>query len=352
MWPPREPTDEQRRALDRLRAARRPLLVGHERPDADVLGSQAALARGLAALGARPTVLNPDAAGRAFGWIEPPCGFDFQRGRRLPEHDLVVLLDLCELERTGSLAELLRASAAPRVVIDHHRRTPLDVRQNGDAGQGDAAEVHWFHDESAAATGVLVARALVALGIALDAAIAQALLVAIVSDTGSFRYDTTNAEVLALGAACVAAGASTEAVQRRLAQDRDPRFPQALGALLARVRYLDGGRVALVDEPATLGLGGIENLSDAVLDVLRSVGPVEVALHLRELADGTCRVSLRAKPPAQVHALAVRLGGGGHARAAAATLPGPFARALAQLEKELAPTLAAAPTPRPRSTAR
>jgi phosphoesterase RecJ-like protein len=347
MWPPREPTDEQRRALDRLRSARRPLLVGHERPDADVLGSQAALARGLAVLGARPTVLNPDAAGRAFGWIEPPCGFDFHRGRRLPEHDLVVLLDLCELERTGSLAELLRASAAPRLVIDHHRRT-----SPGEAERGAAAELHWFHDDSAAATGVLVARALVALGIAFDAAIAQALLVAIVSDTGSFRYDTTNAEVLALGAACVAAGASTEAVQRRFAQDRDPCFPQALGALLARVRYLDGGRVALVDEPAALGLGGIENLSDAVLDVLRSVGPVEVALHLRELADGNCRVSLRAKPPAQVHALAVRLGGGGHARAAAATLPGPFAHALARLEEELAPAPAAAPPLRSRSTAR
>lgn len=327
MWPPREPTDEQRRALDLLRAARRPLLVGHERPDADVLGSQAALARGLETLGARATVLNPDAAPRAFGWIEPPCGFDFHRGRRLPEHDLVVLLDLCELERTGALAAALRASPSPQLVIDHHRRP----------ASGDSANAFWFHDERAAATGVLVARVLVALGVAFDTPIAEALLVAIVSDTGSFRYDTTNAEVLALGAACVAAGASTEAVQRRFSQDRDPRFPLALGALLARVRYLDGGRVALVDEPRELGLGGIENLSDVALDVLRSVGPVEVALHVRELADGTCRVSMRAKPPAEVHALAVRLGGGGHARAAAATMTGPLASALVRLEEEFAP---------------
>jgi phosphoesterase RecJ-like protein len=335
MWPQREPTDEQRRALALLGAARRPLLVGHERPDSDVLGSQAALARGLAALGARPTVLNPDAAPRAFGWIEPPCGFDFHRGRRLPDHDLVVLLDLCELGRTGVLADLLRASPAPRLVIDHHRR-PADE---------EVAHVHWFHDESAAATGVLVARALVALGVAIDTAAAQALLVAIVGDTGSFRYDTTNAEALAIAAACVAAGASTEAVQRRFAQDRDPRFPHALAALLARTRYFDGGRVALVDEPHALGLGGLENLSDAVLDVLRSVGAVEIALHLRELADGTCKVSLRAKPPAEVHGLAVRLGGGGHARAAAARMDEPLGAALQRLEQEFAPLALATARP-------
>jgi phosphoesterase RecJ-like protein len=323
MWSPPEPTPHQRRALEALRAARRPLLVGHERPDADVLGSQAALARGLAALGAEPTVLNADAPPRGYEWIEPPGGYRHDRGGRLPSHDLVVLLDLSEVARTGALATRLAASQAPRLVIDHHR-LPADERH-------DLA----FHDERAAATGVLVARILVDLGAPLCSATARAIALAVVSDTGSFRHDTTDAEALAVASLCVAHGADLGEIHRRTAQQRDPRFPQALGLLLARTRYLHGGRTALVDEPRSLGLGGVEGLSGALLDVLRSVGDVDVALHLREGADGVCRLSARSKPPAEVHGLAVRLGGGGHARAAGATLSGPLAAALERLEHEL-----------------
>jgi len=323
MWSPPEPTPQQQRALDALRAARRPLLVGHERPDADVLGSQAALARGLASLGAEPTVLNADAPPRGFDWIEPPCGFRHDRGGRLPSHDLIVLLDLSELARTGALAARLAASPAPRLVVDHHRLP------------ADEEPTLAFHDERAAATGVLVARILAHLRAPLCPDTARAIALAVVSDTGSFRHDTTDAEALAVASLCVARGADLGEIHRRTAQQRDPRFPQALAALLARTRYLHGGRTALVDEPRSLGLGGIEGLSGALLDLLRSVGEVDVALHLRESADGVCRLSARSKPPAEVHGLAVRLGGGGHARAAGATLSGPLAQALERLEHEL-----------------
>lgn len=317
------PNAEQQRALELLRAARRPLLVGHERPDPDVLGSQAALAEGLARLGAEPTVMNPDAPSSDFGFVAPACGFAHYKGGRLPRHDLVVFTDMSELSRTAAMASRLVESSAPKVVIDHHRLP--------DEPWWDAL----FWDVEAAATGVLVARVLAALGVPLDERIACGVLLALVTDTGFFRFDNTNVEAFETAAACVAAGASTSAIFRHLKQDRDPRFPSALATLLTQVEYLDEGRVALIFEERALGAGGLPGLGDLALDLLRSVGTVDTALHVRELDDGRFKLSARAKDPAEVHGLATGLGGGGHARAAGATLAGPAAAARARLFEEL-----------------
>src|SRR5690606_27363956 len=147
-------------------------------------------------------------------------------------------------------------------------------------------------------------------------------------DTGSFRFDNTNEEALALAAECARGGARTSEIHAALAQQHDPRFPRALGEHLARTRYIEDGRVAIVDEPRSLGTGGLPGLTDVVLDVLRSVEGVEIALHVRELEDGRCKLSARARAPGDVHDVAVRLGGGGHVRAAGATLEGPLERAV------------------------
>ncbi|MEZ5978923.1 MAG: DHH family phosphoesterase [Planctomycetota bacterium] len=326
---PSELDERAEAALRVLRAAERPLLVGHERPDSDVLGSEAALADGLAMLGALPTIVNPDAPARGFEFVEPACGFGFDRGGRLPRHDLVVFLDLNELSRTGAMAERLAASTAPKLVVDHHVLP--------DVAWWDEAIV----DVGAAATGVLVARVLHRLGVPIEGNVARGVLVALVGDTGSFRFDNTNEEALSIAAECARGGASTSQIHAAMAQRRDPRFPAALAAHLARARYLEDGRVAIVDEPRSLGTGGLPGLSDVVLDVLRSVEEVEIALHVRELEDGSCKLSARAKAPADVHDLAIRLGGGGHVRAAGATVDGPLDAAVARVLDALEASLAA-----------
>lgn len=323
VWTPPPLTEPQRAALELIAASRRPLFVGHERPDADVLGSQAALAEGLARRGAEPRILNPDAPSADFAFVAPSCGFGHDKGGRLPRHDLVVFTDMSELSRTAALADRLHESSAPKVVIDHHRLP---------------AEPWWdalFWDVEAAATGVLAARVLHALDVPLDLPTARGVLLALVSDTGFFRFDNANREAFEVAAACAAVGARTSDVFRQLKQDRAPGFPAALSALLSCVEYLDDGRVALMVEERALGASGFAGLGDLALDVLRSVGRVDVALHVRELENGSFKLSARSKDPAEVHGLATALGGGGHARAAGATLDGPVDAARARLAAEL-----------------
>lgn len=323
VWNPPPVTEPQRAALAAIASARRPLLVGHERPDPDVLGSQAALAEGLARRGADPVIVNPDPPGSGLSFAEPACGFGWYRGGRLPVHDLVLFTDMSELSRTGALAERLAESPATKVVVDHHRLP--------DEPWWDAL----FWDVTASATGVLAARILHALDVPLDAPIARGVLLALVADTGFFRFDNTNVEAFELAAACTRAGATTTEVFQNLKQAREPGFPAALSALLARVEYFDEGRVALIVEERELGTGGHQGLGDLALDILRSVGVVDTALFVREQEDGSFKLSARAKAPAEVHGLTTALGGGGHARAAGATLDGPLERARARLLEEL-----------------
>ena len=319
---PRTFDADQERALALIRASRRFLLVGHVRPDGDCLGSQAGLARGLQGLGKEVVVRNADAPAPTFDYLVRDLPFEVHSGGRLPEHDVVVLLDFNELSRTGPMAEALARAPSRKLVVDHH---PYAGTPWWDAS---------FVDVRAAATGVLVWRILSALDAPLDARVAQAVFTALVTDTGWFRYSNTDAETLALAAELIDRGAEPAALYGALFQRRPSAEPLALAAVLGRLTYHGGGRLAVVDQP--LGNGGAPMLDDgeALLDILRAVEAVEVVLYVRETEPGQCKLSARSKSAFDVNRLARRFGGGGHVKAAGATIPGKLREVRARLVSE------------------
>lgn len=319
MTPERTFDAEQERALALLRASRRFLLVGHVRPDGDCLGSQGALARGLQGLGKEVVILNADPPAPAFDYLARELPYAVYSGGELPAHDVVVLLDFNELARTGPMAPAIARYPSRKLVIDHH---PYEGRPWWDA---------CFVDVSASATGVLVWRILGALGAPVDALVARAVFTSLVTDTGWFRYSNTDRETLALAAELVAHGAEPATLFGALFQRRTAGEPHALAAVLARLDYHAGGRLAVVDQP--LGNGGAPALDDGdpVLDILRSVEGVEVVLYVRETEPGQCKVSARSKTGFDVNRLARRFGGGGHAKAAGATIAGRLGEVRARL---------------------
>jgi phosphoesterase RecJ-like protein len=305
-------TPEQARALELMRLGERFLLAGHVRPDGDCLGAQAALSRVLQALGKHAVILNPDAPGTRFDYFTDACPFGVYEGGELPAHDVCVLLDINDLSRCGALEEPIRQARSRKVVVDHHPR-------HGEAWW-DAA----FVDVGAAATGVLVHRIARALDAPLDDVAAKALFTSLVTDTGWLRYSNTDAETMALAAELVAGGIVPNEVHRALYERNEMGRPKVLSELLGGARYFADGRVALIEQ----------RLSDSappdfdgslLIDILRSVATVEVVLYLRELQGGGCKLSARSKELVDVDRLARRFGGGGHARAAGATLEGDVA---------------------------
>jgi phosphoesterase RecJ-like protein len=320
MVSPATPLDtEQQRALALFREGQRFLLVGHVRPDGDCLGSQGALARGLQGLGKEVTILNADAPAPAFDYLTRELPYRVHAGGPLPAHDVVVLLDFNELARTGPMAEAIARAPSKKLVIDHH---PYEGRPWWDA---------CFVDVSASATGLLVWRILRALGAPLDALVARAVFTSLVTDTGWFRYSNTDAETLAMAGELIRLGAEPAALFGALYQRRPADEPRALAAVLARLEYFARGRLAVTVQP--LGNGGAPGLDDGdpVLDILRSVEKVEVVLYLRETEAGSCKLSARSKTAFDVNRLARRFGGGGHVKAAGATIRAALADARAEV---------------------
>lgn len=299
-----------RRALDLVRGAQRFLLVGHRSPDGDCAGSQAALAGALESLGKQVWILNPDPLQTQLDHLARRRRFGVYTGGPLPAHDVAVALDFSEFTRCGALREPLVASPSQKLVLDHH---PVHGEPWWDAA---------YLDVAASSTGILVYRMARELGAQLDAAAALGVFTSVVTDTGWFKYSNTDAESLRVAAEMVDLGVDPASVFAAVFQRAARERPLGIARALSRLRYHAGGRLAVVALPAAAQ--GEPELADGdeVLDLMRAVERVQVALFLRQSRGGEIKLSARSKGEVDVDRLARRFGGGGHVRASGASLTG------------------------------
>jgi phosphoesterase RecJ-like protein len=298
--------------IDALQGARSVILTGHEHPDGDCLGAQAALHQLLTGLGKEVLILNPDPPAKSFDFLGRHVTYHAYRGGALPHCDLLVLLDCSELRRLGRMQRAVE-SAAPRIaVIDHH--------VGSEFGDGDIS----FVDTDAAATGELVHRLFRTLDRPLGRAAAEGVFVSLVSDTGWFRYSNTTARVFDLAADVVRAGVDASALFDVLNRRNEADSVALLADAIGRSRIsLDGrfGSVQLersvVEQGTRIGLD-----LDLVMEPLRSVGSIEVVAMIKESHDGGVKISLRASRDVDVQQIAAGFGGGGHKKAAGASVRG------------------------------
>ena len=236
---------------------------------------------------------------------------------RIPDapYDLLVVSDCATLERVGAVGERHRElfERLPRVVIDHH------------ASNDAAADGDWI-EPAAAATCEMVTLLALRLGLPLDVgdgAMATALMAGIVMDTATFAHPNSTPRTLAVSAALVEAGAPLSDISRRLYRSKPAAQLRLFGRVLDRLETFDGGRVVastLLD--ADLAATGTQPpQSEGIIDLLAQAEEAEVAILFKE-ADATTRISVRTKPGGvDATVLTGVFGGGGHARAAGATVP-------------------------------
>ena len=301
--------------VERLRGARRVLAVGHENPDADTLGATLGVVSLVEALGGAADPVCTDA---------PPPLYDFivgiERFRTDPEpgadYDLLVVSDCGTLDRVGAVRDRHAAlfERLPRVVIDHHA-------SNADVGDAD-----WV-DPAAAATCEMVALLAARLGLGFDTdrgrAMAAALMAGIVMDTATFAHPNATPRTLAVSAALVEAGAPLADISRRLYRSKPEAQLRLFGRILDRLESADDGRIVwstLLDADLA-ATATTPPQSEGIIDLLAQADDAEVAILFKE-AGATTRISVRTKPGGvDATVLTGRFGGGGHARAAGATVP-------------------------------
>jgi phosphoesterase RecJ-like protein len=237
------------------------------------------------------------------------------------DYDLLVVSDCGTLDRIGDVRgrhpELFER--LPRVVIDHH------------ASNDASGEADWIEPTSAA-TCEMVALLAVRLGLPLDAdggAVAAALMAGIVMDTATFAHPNATPRTLAVSAALVEAGAPLSDISRRLYRSKPAAQLRLFGRVLDRLESTDGGRVVhstLLDADLA-ETGTLPPQSEGIIDLLAQADEAEVAILFKEAGPAT-RISVRTKPGGvDATVLTGAFGGGGHARAAGATVALPVVQA-------------------------
>ena len=301
--------------VDRLGAARRVLAVGHENPDADTLGSTLAICRLVERGGARATAVFADPIPPIYDFVP-----DVERARTDPDpaadYDLLVVSDCGGLDRIGAVrerhAELFER--LPRVIIDHHA-------SNGAAGPAD-----WVEPGSAA-TCEMTALLAVRLGGPLNegnGALATQLMAGIVMDTATFAHPNATPRTLAVSAALVEAGAPLSDISRRLYRTKPDAQLRLFGRVLGRLETDADGRIihASLFDADLEATGAIPAHSEGIIDLLAQAEDADVAIVFKEAGPAT-RISVRTKPGGvDATVLTGAFGGGGHARAAGATIAG------------------------------
>jgi len=301
--------------VERIRSARNVLAVGHENPDADTLGSTLAVCRMVELGGAQATAVFADPIPPIYNFVA-----DVERARTDPDpdaaYDLLVVSDCGTLDRIGAVRERHPGlfERLPRVVIDHHA-------SNGATGPTD-----WIEPGSAA-TCEMTALLAVRLGVALSegaGALAGQLMAGIVMDTATFAHPNTTPRTLAVSAALVEAGAPLSDISRRLYRSKPDAQLRLFGRVLARLETDANGRIihASLFDADLEATGAIPAHSEGIIDLLAQSEEADVAIVFKEAGPAT-RISVRTKPGGvDATVLTGAFGGGGHARAAGATIAG------------------------------
>jgi phosphoesterase RecJ-like protein len=293
-----------------LQSSRTVAVLTHVRPDGDAIGSQLAMVLALQKLG--KTVM---------AWTESglPENFAFLSGSELitkppaepMELDVVLALDTAAKNRMGEAIQAV--SAYNKLInIDHHASNP---------GYGDLNYI----DAQSPATGQIIYELLQDQHLPFFPAIADALFVAISTDTGSFRYQNTTARTFEIAGRLIEAGVDLATISNRVYESYPKRRILLLSQLLNDATFHANDRIAtftLTEETKTkLAIDPAD--IDGLIDVIRSVDTVVVAIFFEELPDQRVRISVRSKDPRiDANKICSTWGGGGHQLAAGARLRG------------------------------
>lgn len=328
--PPVPRSDLPRAARDILaamRAAKRVLISSSANLDADGLGSELALAAICDFLKIPCVVVNDGPVPASLQFLP-----GLERAKAFPdgaqaECELLLTVDCGSRAMLGRVGEHLPPDL--RIGnIDHHVGNTLFGTWN------------WV-DHDAGAAGQLVYELAALAGMPITQPMATCLYAAITTDTGGFAYSNTSARSHSIASHLIVAGADPSAISRALHRSRSGGFLKLMGRVLESLHLCGDGRIAVAHVTRAMceATGGDPDEGPGLMELVKSVGTAEVAMLLKEKADGIVKVSLRSEGGVDVNTVAQQFGGGGHARASGCRIQAPIADVEARLVAAVEPLL-------------
>ena len=295
--------------IDLLKGEQTIAICGHVNPDGDCLGCVLALTLALRSccFEVTPLLATRECPGlydflEGYEWLTPACDYT-------ESPDVFIMVDVPSLQRIGDGAHVFKR-AKKTLLIDHHQ------------GNGAFADVA-FIDDTAAAAGMLVWDFIDQSGITLTPEIATCCYTALVTDTGRFQFQNTNPAALRAAADLAQAGANPSEIARYVYQRKSLAAIQLNALVMRRMELLFDGRavVSWVCEADFKNLGATKDDGDSLIDQIRQLDGIEVAVMLREQGP-IVRGSIRSKTDRDVSLIAAKMGGGGHKAAAGFSIKG------------------------------
>lgn len=300
------------------------VVLAHENPDGDALGSVLGLTRALRQLGRE--VYAPMTLPRYLQFL-PEAEELCAPLETWPEGALAAVLDVDNNDLTRVAGADLAGFSGPVVNIDHH---------GTNRRQADALLV----DPSQPATAQMMVDVLDALGVEWTEALATPLLLGLITDTGSFQFSSTTPQTLRIGARLLEYGARLNWLNEQRMQN-SPTYYALLREVLSTMEFTHGGRVVLarVHDAMLERAGAGWDEVDPYVSMLRNAEGALLAVLVKDYGERV-KFSLRSRGGLSAQNIAVALGGGGHVPAAGATVEAPYAEARALLDSAVAEELA------------
>ncbi|MFZ7104644.1 MAG: DHH family phosphoesterase [Peptococcaceae bacterium] len=304
---------------DRLLECDEITIISHFHPDGDTIGSQLALAIGLEQLGKKTVLINKDTVPQAYRYL---CKWEdikpLKPAKSLTK--IVVCVDCATIERTGYELTGYLDEDAILINIDHH------------ISNSCYGNLNWI-GSNAAATAELIYDLLGLLQVRIDQRIANPLYVGISTDTGSFLYENTTSTTHVVVADLINRGADINLLRNNYYENISMEKIKLLTFGLNHLTFTEDNKISWITiDLVTFRATGAEDAdAEGLINYLKSISGVEIAIIFRELAEKRIKISFRSKKNADVNKLAANFGGGGHPRAAGCIIEGSYLKEVVEM---------------------
>lgn len=304
--------------IEEIDKAKNIVILTHEMPDGDAIGSSLALYAGLKQLGKDTDVVIPEYS-KTFEFL--PNSGEIKKEGRNEVYDLAIALDCGDIKRLNGFAKYFE-DANTKISIDHHSSNTMFADYN-------------FVNPTAPACAQILVIVLEALGVIIDKEIGTCLLTGIITDTGGFKYKGVTAETFEFVAELLNRGVNVSEVYKKVLQTISKTRFELTRIATNRLEFLEDGKITFTyitkEDEQKLGAG--INDHDGIVERGRDIEGVEVSIFLRETDNGY-KISLRSNEYVNVSDICLMFGGGGHVRAAGGNINLPFEQAKAKIVEE------------------
>ena len=304
--------------IDEIKSAESIVILTHENPDGDAIGSSLAMYNGLKQIGKKVDVIIPEYP-KIYDFL--PLRDEVKTEGSLNNYDLVLALDCGDIKRLNGLTKYFE-DANVKISIDHHSANTMFADYN-------------FVDPASPACAQILVTILPELGIQIDKKIGTCLLTGIITDTGGFKYAGVTAETFEFAATLLDKGVNVSEIYKRVLQTLSKPSFELRRRAINRMEFFENGKIAftylLKEDEEEVGSEG--NDHEGIVEIGRDIEGVEISILLRQ-KDDAFKISLRSNEYVNVSDICLMFSGGGHLRAAGGTINLPFEQAKEKIIEE------------------